>query len=58
MTEAACTILIEELIHRLKRIERLTYKFGQIQINLRQSQLESLKLGNFSFTEKFCDRSG
>jgi hypothetical protein len=30
----------------LKRIERLTYYFGKIGINLRQSKLKSLEMGN------------
>jgi hypothetical protein len=38
--EAACTTLTSWGIHlSLKRIERLTYKFGQIGINLRQSKI-------------------
>ena len=38
--EAACTILIGWGINiSFKRIERLTYKFGQIGINLRQSKI-------------------
>ncbi len=50
--EAACTTLTGWGINlSLKRIERLTYKFGQIGINLRQSkilnrQLKSLAEGN------------
>jgi hypothetical protein len=45
--EAACTILIGWGINiSLKRIERLTYKFGKIGINLRQSKILNLQLGN------------
>ncbi len=45
--EAACTTLIDWGINiSLKRIERLTYRFGQIGINLRKSKLESLKNNN------------
>jgi len=47
--EAACTILIDWGINiSLKRIERLTYKFGQIGLNLRTTKLENLKLGNLT----------
>ena len=47
--EAAYTILTDWGINiSLKRIERLTYKFGQIGINLRQSKLESLRSGNLT----------
>ncbi|MEH2171676.1 ISLre2 family transposase [Nostoc sp.] len=45
--EAACTILIDWGINiSFKRIERLTYKFGQIGINLRQSKILNRQLGN------------
>lgn len=45
--EAACTFLIAWGINvSLKRIERLTYKFGKIGINLRQSKILNLQLGN------------
>ena len=47
--EAACTTLIDWGINiSLKRIERLTYQFGQIGINLRQSKIESLKNNNLT----------
>lgn len=47
--EAACTILIDWSVSiSLKRIERLTYKFGQIGIDLRQSKIEKLKVGNLT----------
>ncbi len=45
--EAACTILIDWGINiSLKRIERLTYKFGKIGINLRLSKILNYQLGN------------
>jgi hypothetical protein len=45
--EAACTILIDWGIHiSLKRIERLTYKFGKLGINLRLSKILNYQLGN------------
>ncbi len=45
--EAACTFLIGWGINiSLKRIERLTYKFGKIGINLRQSKILNRKSGN------------
>jgi hypothetical protein len=45
--EAACTFLIGWGINiSLRRIERLTYKFGKIAINLRQSKILNLQLGN------------
>jgi len=45
--EAACTILIGWGINiSFKRIERLTYKFGQIGINLRQSKILNRQQGN------------
>jgi hypothetical protein len=45
--EAACTFLIGWGINiSLRRIERLTYKFGKIGINLRQSKILNLQLGN------------
>jgi hypothetical protein len=45
--EAACTILIGWGINlSFKRIERLTYHFGQIGINLRQSKILNRQLGN------------
>jgi hypothetical protein len=47
--EAAFTFLIGWGINvSLKRIERLTYKFGKIGINLRQSKILNLQLGNLS----------
>jgi hypothetical protein len=47
--EAAFTFLIGWGINvSLKRIERLTYKFGKIEINLRQSKIMNLQLGNLS----------
>ncbi len=47
--EAACTTLTGWGINlSLKRIERLTYKFGQIGINLRQSKILSRQLGNLA----------
>jgi hypothetical protein len=48
--EAALTILIDWGINiSLKRIERLTYKFGQIGINLRQSKLDELSRGDLKY---------
>lgn len=45
--EAACTILTGWGINlSFKRIERLTYHFGQISINLRQSKILNRQLGN------------
>jgi hypothetical protein len=45
--EAARTILTDWGVKiSLKRIERLTYYFGKIAINLRQSKLKSLGVGN------------
>ena len=45
--EAACTILTGWGINlSFKRIERLTYHFGQIGINLRQSKILNRQLGN------------
>lgn len=45
--EAACTILIGWGINiSFKRIERLTYKFGQIGIDLRQSKILNRQQGN------------
>ncbi|MBH8578229.1 ISLre2 family transposase [Nostocaceae cyanobacterium CENA369] len=45
--EAARTILTDWGVKiSLKRIERLTYYFGKIGINLRQSKLSSLEMGN------------
>ncbi|QFS51707.1 hypothetical protein GXM_09201 [Nostoc sphaeroides CCNUC1] len=45
--EAAYTILIGWGINiSLKRIERLTYQFGKIGINLRQSKILNRQLGN------------
>jgi len=45
--EAACTILTGWGINlSFKRIERLTYKFGQIGINLRQSKILNRQQGN------------
>ncbi|MBO3457975.1 ISLre2 family transposase [Aetokthonos hydrillicola Thurmond2011] len=45
--EAACTILTDWGINiSLKRIERLTYKFGKIGINLRLSKILNYQLGN------------
>lgn len=45
--EAARTILIDWGINiSLKRIERITYYFGKIGLNLRQSKLSSLKIGS------------
>ena len=47
--EAACTVLIDWGINiSFKRIERLTYKFGQIGINLRQSKILNRQLGNLA----------
>jgi hypothetical protein len=47
--EAALTILIDWGINiSLKRIERLTYKFGQIGIDLRQSKLDELSRGDLT----------
>lgn len=47
--EASHTILISWGINiSLKRIERLTYKFGQIGINLRQSKILNRQLGNLA----------
>ncbi|MBD6619854.1 ISLre2 family transposase [Komarekiella sp. 'clone 1'] len=47
--EAARTTLIDWGINiSLKRIERLTYYFGKIGINLRQSKLTSLALGSLA----------
>jgi hypothetical protein len=47
--EAACTTLTGWGINlSLKRIERLTYKFGQIGINLRQSKILNRQLGNLA----------
>ena len=44
--EASHTILISWGINlSLRRIERLTYKFGQIGINLRQSKILNLQQG-------------
>ncbi|MHC5833768.1 MAG: ISLre2-like element ISCst1 family transposase, partial [Nostoc sp.] len=44
--EVSHTILISWGINlSLKRIERLTYKFGQIGINLRQSKILNLQQG-------------
>ncbi|BAZ50340.1 hypothetical protein NIES4103_29560 [Nostoc sp. NIES-4103] len=45
--KAARTILTDWGINiSLKRIERITYHFGKIGINLRQSKLKSLERGN------------
>ncbi len=45
--EAACTILVDWGINiSLKRIERLTYKFGKIGINLYLSKILNYHLGN------------
>ncbi|MHC5829047.1 MAG: ISLre2 family transposase, partial [Nostoc sp.] len=45
--EAARTTLIDWGINiSLKRIERLTYYFGKIGINLRESKIISLELGS------------
>lgn len=47
--EAAHTILSDWGINiSLKRIERLTYKFGQIGIDLRQTKISNLQQGNLS----------
>ncbi|WP_375496291.1 ISLre2 family transposase [uncultured Nostoc sp.] len=47
--EAACTTLTGWGINlSLKRIERLTYKIGQIGINLRQSKILNRQLGNLA----------
>lgn len=45
--EAACTFLIGWGVNiSLRRIERLTYQFGKIGVNLRQSKILNLQLGN------------
>lgn len=45
--EAARTILTDWGINvSLKRIERITYHFGKIALNLRQSKLKSLEMGS------------
>ena len=45
--EAARTILTDWGINiSLKRIERITYHFGKIGLNLRQSKLKNLEMGN------------
>ncbi|MDZ7970438.1 MAG: ISLre2 family transposase [Nostoc sp. DedSLP03] len=45
--EAARNILTDwEINISLKRIERITYHFGKIGLNLRQSKLKSLEMGN------------
>lgn len=47
--EAARTILTDWGVKiSLKRIERITYYFGKIGINLRQSKLSSLEMGSLS----------
>ena len=47
--EAARTTLMDWGINiSLKRIERLTYSFGKIGINLRKSKLNNLELGSLS----------
>lgn len=55
--EAARTTLIDWGINiSLKRIERLTYYFGKIGINLRQSKITSLALGNLPTTSILKDQ--
>ena len=47
--EAACTTLTGWGINlSFKRIERLTYNFGKIGINLRQSKILNRQLGNLA----------
>jgi hypothetical protein len=54
--EAACTILISWYCISLKRIERLTYTFGKIGINLRESKLLKLEAGNLPLGETLKDQ--
>ncbi|MDP5338514.1 MAG: ISLre2 family transposase [Nodularia sp. (in: cyanobacteria)] len=55
--EAARTTLIDWGINiSLKRIERLTYYFGKIGINLRQSKMNSLEVGNLPTTNILKDQ--
>lgn len=55
--EAARTTLIDWGINiSLKRIERLTYYFGKIGINLRQSKLTSLELGSLATSNVLKDQ--
>lgn len=55
--EAARTTLIDWGINiSLKRIERLTYYFGKIGINLRQSKITSLANGNLPTTSILKDQ--
>ena len=55
--EAARTTLIDWGINiSLKRIERLTYYFGKIGINLRQSKLTSLALGSLATSNVLKDQ--
>lgn len=54
--EAAHKILIDWGIDiSLKRIERLTYQFGKIGINLRNKKLRGLQQGSLS-TDKYPER--
>lgn len=55
--EAARTKLIDWGINiSLKRIERLTYYFGKIGINLRQSKLTSLALSSLTTSNVLKDQ--
>ena len=55
--EAARTTLIDWGINiSLKRIERLTYYFGKIGINLRHSKINSLEVGNLPTTNILKDQ--
>ena len=55
--EAARTILADWGINiSLKRIERITYYFGKIGINLRQSKLSSLALGSLPINNLLKDQ--
>ena len=55
--EAARTTLIDWGINiSLKRIEWLTYYFGKIGINLRQSKINSLEVGNLPTTDILKDQ--
>ncbi|MBD2512287.1 ISLre2 family transposase [Nostoc muscorum FACHB-395] len=55
--EAARTTLIDWGVNiSLKRIERLTYYFGKIGINLRESKITSLELGNLPTSNTLKDQ--
>ena len=55
--DAARSTLIDWGVNvSLKRIERLTYLFGKIGINIRQSKILNLEMGNLSNSNVLKDQ--